>query len=50
MTPFWQTAFGHIISERGVRYGRLVTIPTETVKKRLGKAGKAHKGAGHRHS
>jgi CopG family nickel-responsive transcriptional regulator len=32
----------HIISERGVRYGRLVMIPTETEKK----TGKA---ARHRH-
>ena len=36
----------HIIAERGVRYGRLVMIPTETGKK----TGKARKGAGHRHS
>jgi CopG family nickel-responsive transcriptional regulator len=35
----------HIIAERGVRYGRLVMIPTETEKK----AGSARKGTRHRH-
>jgi len=35
----------HIIAERGVRYGRLVMIPTETEKK----AGSARKAARHRH-
>jgi CopG family nickel-responsive transcriptional regulator len=35
----------HIIAERGVRYGRLVMIPTETDKK----AGSARKAARHRH-
>jgi len=35
----------HIIAERGVRYGRLVMIPTEAGKK----TGSARKGRGHRH-
>jgi CopG family nickel-responsive transcriptional regulator len=35
----------HIIAERGVRYGRLVMIPTEIGKK----PGGARKRAGHRH-
>ena len=37
----------HIIAERGVRYGRLVMIPTEPNKKR---ARSPRKIAGHRHS
>lgn len=37
----------HIIAERGVRYGRLVMMPTETNKK---KARPPRKNAGHRHS
>lgn len=36
----------HIIAERGVRYGRVVMIPTEIGKKKNG----ARKPAGHRHS
>jgi CopG family transcriptional regulator, nickel-responsive regulator len=35
----------HVIAERGVRYGRLVMIPTEAGKKK----DVAHKKAGHRH-
>jgi CopG family nickel-responsive transcriptional regulator len=35
----------HVIAERGVRYGRLVMIPTEAGKKKA----VAHKKAGHRH-
>ena len=35
----------HVIAERGVRYGRLVMIPTEDGKKKA----IAHKKAGHRH-
>jgi CopG family nickel-responsive transcriptional regulator len=35
----------HIIAERGVRYGRLVMIPTEAGKKTV----PARKGSGHRH-
>ncbi len=35
----------HIIAERGVRYGRVVVIPTET-----GKTAPARKRAGHRHT
>jgi hypothetical protein len=35
----------HIVAERGVRYGRLVMIPTEVGKK----TGASRKGAGHRH-
>jgi len=35
----------HIIAERGVRYGRLVMIPTEAGKK----TGSSRKGGGHRH-
>ena len=35
----------HVIAERGVRYGRLVMIPTEDGKKKA----VAHKKAGHRH-
>ena len=35
----------HIIAERGVRYGRLVMIPTETGKK----TSNARKGTSHRH-
>jgi CopG family nickel-responsive transcriptional regulator len=36
----------HIIAERGVKYGRVVMIPTETA----GKKHAAHKRGGHRHS
>jgi CopG family transcriptional regulator, nickel-responsive regulator len=36
----------HIIAERGVKYGRVVMIPTETAGKKHG----AHKRGGHRHS
>jgi CopG family transcriptional regulator, nickel-responsive regulator len=35
----------HIIAERGVRYGRLVMIPTEVGKK----TDASRKGTGHRH-
>ncbi len=36
----------HIIAERGVRYGRVVMIPTESDKKKAG----ANKSTGHRHT
>jgi CopG family nickel-responsive transcriptional regulator len=35
----------HIIAERGVRYGRLVMIPTETARKK----DSSRRRAGHRH-
>lgn len=40
----------HIIAERGVKYGRVVMIPTATAKKTVAKAASPRKRAAHRHA